>query len=74
MAIGLDHAVAAMLTCAYALGSPNVAPIFPRDMEVALVRYHKEVNVIGKGVHDKYVVVANAVGLPSFQRQATASQ
>jgi hypothetical protein len=72
MAVGMQHGFAALLTCAYALGSPDVAPMFPRDMEVALGRYHKEVNVIGKSVHEKYVVIAQSVSLPSLPVQTAA--
>jgi hypothetical protein len=68
MAVGMQHGIAALMTCSYALGAPDVAPLFPRDMEVALVRYHKEMNVIGKSVHEKYAIVAQNVGLAQAQQ------
>ncbi len=68
MALGMQHGIAALMTCSYALGAPDVAPMFPKDMEVALVRYHKELNVIGKSVHEKYVVVAQNVSVSQAQQ------
>jgi hypothetical protein len=67
MALGMHHGIAALMTCGYALGAPDVASLFPRDMEVALVRYHNEVNVIGKSVHEKYAAMAQNVSLPQSQ-------
>jgi hypothetical protein len=67
MALGMHHGIAALMTCGYALGAPDVANMFPKNMEVALVRYHNELNIIGKGVHDKYAVVARNVSMPQSQ-------
>lgn len=51
MALGMHHGLAALFTMAYGLGSPDVAPLLPRTMEVAFGKLHKEFNEIGSSVY-----------------------
>ena len=59
MALGMHHGLAALFTMAYGLGSPDVAPALPRTMELAFVKLHKELNVIGTSVYQSTAAAAD---------------
>jgi hypothetical protein len=47
MALEMHHGIAVLLTMAYSVGSPEVAPMLPRPIEMSFSKLHKEFNEIG---------------------------
>jgi hypothetical protein len=60
MALNMNHGFAALLTMAYGMGSPDVAPMLPRTMELAFAKLHKEFNVIGSSVYQSTAAAAES--------------
>jgi hypothetical protein len=60
MALNMNHGFAALLTMAYGMGSPDIAPMLPRNMELAFAKLHKEFNVIGSSVYQSTSAVADS--------------
>ncbi len=63
MALHMQHGIAALLTMAYAVGAPDVAPIFPRPMEVAFSKFHSDFNEVSKRLYISGVALADQAGL-----------
>jgi hypothetical protein len=62
MALGMHHGLAALFTMAYGLGSPDVAPMLPRTMELAFAKLHKEMNDMGSSVYQSTSAAAESAG------------
>jgi hypothetical protein len=77
MALQMQHGIAALLTMAYAAGAPDVAPVFPRTMEVALSKYHSDFNEVGKKLYISGVALAHQTGIsqstPQYQAASAVS-
>ncbi len=73
MALRMEHGIAALLTMAYAVGAPDVAPIFPRPMEVAFSKFHSDFNDASRKLYVTGVSVADQVGLAPAPRYHAAS-
>jgi hypothetical protein len=51
------HGIIALFTLAFALGSPEVAPLLPRPAEVALTNLNKQMTDTGVKVYDAGIKV-----------------
>jgi hypothetical protein len=65
MALRMEHGIVALMTMAYAVGSPDVAPMLPRSAEVAFSSFHSNFRDVGLKVYASGSAVAAQVGLTS---------
>jgi hypothetical protein len=75
MALRMEHGIVALLTMAYAVGSPDVAPILPRSAEVAFSKLHSDFNDVGMKIYVSGSTLANQIGLtqqPGYYQAASA--
>jgi hypothetical protein len=74
MALRMEHGIMALMTMAYAVGSPDVAPMLPRTAEVAFSKLHSDFNDVGMKLYVSGNTLANQVGLtPQPVRYQAAS-
>jgi hypothetical protein len=74
MALRMEHGIMALMTMAYAVGSPDMAPMLPRTAEVAFSKLHSDFNDVGMKIYVSGSALANQVGLtPQPARYQAAS-
>ena len=77
MALRMEHGIVALMTMAYAVGSPDMAPMLPRSAEVAFSKLHSDFNDMGMKLYVSGSALANQVGLTpqpvSFQAASAVS-
>jgi hypothetical protein len=74
MALRIEHGIMALMTMAYAVGSPDAAPMLPRPAEVAFSKLHSDFNDVGMKIYVSGSALANQIGLvPSTPRYQAAS-
>ena len=74
MALRMEHGIITLMTMAYAVGSPDVAPMLPRSAEVAFSKLHSDFNDVGMKVYVSGHGLANQIGLtPQPARYQAAS-
>ncbi len=75
MALRMEHGIVALMTMAYAVGAPDIAPMLPRPAEVAFSKLHSDFNDVGMKIYVSGSGLANQFGLtsPSMQYQAASA-
>jgi hypothetical protein len=63
MALRMQHGIVALMTMAYAVGSPDFAPMLPRTAEVAFSKLHSDFNDVGIKIYVSGSALANQAGL-----------
>jgi hypothetical protein len=63
MALRMEHGIITLMTMAYAVGSPDMAPMLPRSAEVAFSKLHSDFNDVGMKIYASGNALANQVGL-----------
>jgi hypothetical protein len=75
MALRMEHGIMALMTMAYAVGSPDVAPMLPRSAEVAFSKLHSDFNDVGMKIYVSGSSLANQAGLmpqPTYYQASSA--
>jgi hypothetical protein len=74
MSLRMEHGIMALMTMAYAVGAPDIAPMLPRPAEVAFSKFHSDFNDLGIKIYISGSGLANQVGLtPQPARYQAAS-
>jgi hypothetical protein len=75
MALRMEHGIMALMTMAYAVGAPDIAPMLPRSAEVAFSKLHSDFNDVGMRIYISGSTLANQAGLtrqPGYYQAASA--